>query len=270
MVKTPSEAVLKKRAQPYCGIGKPKYKGQKRGTMKECTQSKQIRFWGLKKVDSRIIDRYAGLESAIAKHNRLISKLIILRVKKTKVIGQIKGEKDEERKEQLKVIAFKILDEIKQVSMQLKSNDKAKTREQTTKDKEQKKDKAVIKKEITKVKKKKDKSGLKAMEEQLKRIDKELEKDKKRKEREKKDMQEVTAISQEIKRDLKREELKKAKVRQNIKKSKALVKKKMGMKEKRERAQIRKEKAIDKKNEQKLKRAREAKRFAKKFFADIL
>ena len=36
--------------EPYCGVGKMP-KGYRRGTMRECVDMKQIRYYGLKKVD---------------------------------------------------------------------------------------------------------------------------------------------------------------------------------------------------------------------------
>jgi len=39
----------------YCGIGKIPKK-QKLGTMKECADQKQIRYWGVKKADPKMIE----------------------------------------------------------------------------------------------------------------------------------------------------------------------------------------------------------------------
>ena len=41
--------------KPYCGVGKLP-KGYHRGNMKECAELGQIRYWGLKKADSKIIE----------------------------------------------------------------------------------------------------------------------------------------------------------------------------------------------------------------------
>ena len=37
----------------YCGIGKVP-KGSKRGSMKECVESGQIRYYGIKKIDPKL------------------------------------------------------------------------------------------------------------------------------------------------------------------------------------------------------------------------
>lgn len=42
-------------ADPYCGIGDVP-KGYKRGTMRECAEKKQIRYYGIKKIDSKTLD----------------------------------------------------------------------------------------------------------------------------------------------------------------------------------------------------------------------
>lgn len=42
--------------KPYCGIEKLR-KGQKKGTLKECVKSKQIRQYGLKKVDKNLVNK---------------------------------------------------------------------------------------------------------------------------------------------------------------------------------------------------------------------
>ncbi len=46
---------------PYCGLNKLK-KGQKRGNLKECVESKQIRYYGLKKVDPNLVNKLKGNE----------------------------------------------------------------------------------------------------------------------------------------------------------------------------------------------------------------
>lgn len=40
----------------YCGIKKPG-KNQKLGSMKECAETNQIRLYGVRKIDSRLLDR---------------------------------------------------------------------------------------------------------------------------------------------------------------------------------------------------------------------
>ena len=41
----------------FCGVGKVP-SGKRRGTMLECFEKKQVRYWGVKKIDSRILNNY--------------------------------------------------------------------------------------------------------------------------------------------------------------------------------------------------------------------
>lgn len=41
--------------EPYCGIGDPK-KGQKRGSMRECAEKGQIRYYGIHKIDPKTLE----------------------------------------------------------------------------------------------------------------------------------------------------------------------------------------------------------------------
>jgi len=68
----------------YCGIGDLDSKKQRMGSMKECLDLKQIRYYGVKKVDSKLIDsvkpnketektliiKIAGLRGRISKMKR--------------------------------------------------------------------------------------------------------------------------------------------------------------------------------------------------------
>lgn len=44
----------------YCGVDELK-KNQKRGTAKQCSEIKQIRYYGLKKVSKEVADEYKGI-----------------------------------------------------------------------------------------------------------------------------------------------------------------------------------------------------------------
>ena len=56
-------------SEPYCGIKKPP-KGYRRGNMKECAEKGKISYFGLKKVDPKIIE--AVRKQRIAKNKRFI------------------------------------------------------------------------------------------------------------------------------------------------------------------------------------------------------
>ena len=50
----------------HCGITKPK-KGKRLGTMEECAKKKQVRLFGLNKIDPKIIDSIQKKKKTIGK-----------------------------------------------------------------------------------------------------------------------------------------------------------------------------------------------------------
>jgi predicted nucleic acid-binding Zn-ribbon protein len=58
--KKTSKKVSKPKKEPklkvFCGISQPIPKGHKLGSMKECLELKQVRYYGLKKIDSKLAD----------------------------------------------------------------------------------------------------------------------------------------------------------------------------------------------------------------------
>lgn len=40
----------------FCGITQPIPKGHKLGSMKECLEMKQVRYYGIKKIDSKLVE----------------------------------------------------------------------------------------------------------------------------------------------------------------------------------------------------------------------
>jgi hypothetical protein len=78
-------------------------KNERRGTMKECAKSKQIRYYGLKKVDQLIINKLKtktkGKKRSLPE---LIGKLTGLKTKYTKLIKKI--HEKQENGESVKVL----------------------------------------------------------------------------------------------------------------------------------------------------------------------
>lgn len=58
--KKPTSKVSKSKKEPklkvFCGISQPIPKGHKLGSMKECLELKQIRYYGLKKIDNKLAE----------------------------------------------------------------------------------------------------------------------------------------------------------------------------------------------------------------------
>jgi hypothetical protein len=75
--------MVEKAKDVYCGIDTLK-KNQKRGTAKECSKLKQIRYYGLNKVPKNVADEYKGIP--------VESKLREKRIAKS--IGSLRGQID--------------------------------------------------------------------------------------------------------------------------------------------------------------------------------
>lgn len=110
-------------SKAYCGIGKVP-KNKKRGSMKECAEQGQIRYYGLKKIDKRLAENAAKLKKlkdiAPEKINQKIMKLTIeyatLLGKIRGVKTKIEGEKDKKKKEKLNKEVIKLREKAKKAS----------------------------------------------------------------------------------------------------------------------------------------------------------
>lgn len=106
--------------ESYCGVNNVP-KGKHRGSMKECAEKGEIRYYGIKKVDKRLIEgvkakKYKKLNKPqmYAKRGELTGKIKALKDK-------IKSEKDDIKKDKLKEEGKRLLRELKQIEETLKS-----------------------------------------------------------------------------------------------------------------------------------------------------
>lgn len=107
----------------FCGIGNIP-KGKKRGSMKECVEANQIRYYGLKKVDQKLIDSInskkkidnAGTKSATTQFRKLTVELLGLRGKVKNVKGKMQAAKDKKTKDE----CLKELDQIEKQKNKIK------------------------------------------------------------------------------------------------------------------------------------------------------
>lgn len=99
----------------FCGVGNvPKKK--KRGSMKQCAEAGQVRYYGIKKVDQKLIDEVAKNKKRSKKIENF-SEIDTLKIKIAQTSGKIKklehmikgAKKDESKKKKLE----KELDDIK-------------------------------------------------------------------------------------------------------------------------------------------------------------
>jgi len=98
--------------EPYCGIGEISKKMHK-GTPLECVFKNQVRLYGKHKVNSQIFvvkQNVTKLEKDINANRLLVSKLM---GRKSRIKYDIKGLKNQEKKEKLKQEFSEIIDKLK-------------------------------------------------------------------------------------------------------------------------------------------------------------
>jgi hypothetical protein len=81
----------------YCGIGKIP-KNSKLGTMKQCAEKKQIRYYGIKKIDPKTIEIAKKSSQKKRKRTTLITKISGLRGKIKNLKRKLEATKDKTKK----------------------------------------------------------------------------------------------------------------------------------------------------------------------------
>lgn len=104
----------------YCSIGKIPT-GKKLGSMKECADLGQIRYYGLKKVDPKLLENIRLSKTKKESKKNLRLKLIGLRGRVKKIKSQIEFEKDKNKKAELNELLKKTNKELTDISTRLKS-----------------------------------------------------------------------------------------------------------------------------------------------------
>ena len=106
-------------ADAYCGVGKiPKDK--RRGNMKECAEQGQVRYFGLKKIDQRLIDHAKTSKKSSVSKRTVVSKWSTLKARRKRLDGEIESTKDKTKKEQLKAEYKKVNEEYKKAELEMK------------------------------------------------------------------------------------------------------------------------------------------------------
>jgi hypothetical protein len=82
----------------FCGISQPIPKGHKLGSMKECLELKQVRYYGLKKIDSKLAD---SINVKKESKNDIMIKMAGLTGKLSKLKRDIDNSKNFEEKKKL-------------------------------------------------------------------------------------------------------------------------------------------------------------------------
>lgn len=100
----------------FCGISQPVPKGHRLGSMKECLEMKQVRYYGLKKMDSKLIESVIG-----SKNNteELRARYSTLRVNFNKLKKELQKTKNADVKKELLKKLEEMTKEIKSIETKL-------------------------------------------------------------------------------------------------------------------------------------------------------
>jgi hypothetical protein len=84
----------------YCGIGRiPSTK--RRGSMKECAQKNQVRYYGIKKIDTTMLKAYDSKKfKKGSSKEKTMENLALYRARVKKLKGMISIEKDKTKKKE--------------------------------------------------------------------------------------------------------------------------------------------------------------------------
>ena len=113
--------------QVVCGIGKVG-KNQKLGSMKECAEKKQIRYWGVNKVDPKILELAKKGSKRGESRKSIILKMVGLRGKLTKLRKEIAATKDKKEKDKLEKKKAKFEAELEVVAKKFEKIEKEKNK----------------------------------------------------------------------------------------------------------------------------------------------
>jgi hypothetical protein len=94
VTKSKKEPILK----VFCGISQPIPKGHKLGSMKECLELKQVRYYGLKKIDSKLAE---SINIKKESKKDIMIKMAGLRGKLSKLKRDIDSSKNFEEKKKI-------------------------------------------------------------------------------------------------------------------------------------------------------------------------
>ena len=111
--------------KPYCGIESKVPKGYHRATMQECIDNKQVRYYGLHKIDKRLLEAPKQKKVSNKDREKQISKLIIVKAKVKKLKEKIEDTDDVDEKAVLKDQLKALKKEGVEISDNLKETNKS-------------------------------------------------------------------------------------------------------------------------------------------------
>lgn len=127
-------------SKPYCGIGKVP-KGWHRGSMKECIENNQVRYYGLYKVDTRLYESLKKKKSSKGQNteSNLRKKRIVLKASIKTLARKFQEAKDRDTKKKIKEQAEKKNEELQKVNNELIKIEKKKKKEEEKQESKKKK-----------------------------------------------------------------------------------------------------------------------------------
>ena len=114
--------------QAYCGI-KPVKKNQRIGSMKECADKKQIKYWGIKKADAKMVEYAKKGSKGRETLNSVKLKIVKLRGKQSRLKKLMSGEKNKTEKDKLQKELDKIHDDLDAAAVKYKQIEKGQARQ---------------------------------------------------------------------------------------------------------------------------------------------
>ena len=116
----------------HCGVNKVP-KGKKLGSMLECAERGQIRYYGLKKIDPKTLDAVKKNKTKPVTREKLFLKHSELNAKKKKLTQAIKDEKNKTKKEKINKDMKKITVKVAEIVKDINALGKKQTRSTTRK-----------------------------------------------------------------------------------------------------------------------------------------
>lgn len=101
----------------YCGINKVP-KNKRLGSMKECAEKKQVSYWGLKKIDTRVLENAKGKKQLTLSKTRTTKIRLDARLKR--LTKEFDVEKNKTKKQTIKKDIEKTKKELKKATKDFK------------------------------------------------------------------------------------------------------------------------------------------------------
>lgn len=120
----------------YCGIG-PVPKNSRLGSMKECADKKQIRYYGIKKVDPKLVEVAIGNENNKGEREKVFKEIAKNKGKVKKLRDKISATKEKNKKDELQKELVKLVETTNALVRKFQTLDKAQRRSSSSRSRSQ-------------------------------------------------------------------------------------------------------------------------------------